>query len=143
MKFEGEFKDGCVEGYGKSVRQLEKTVHQDVNIVSLRLVIVSCVCASRAIDVPRWSSWCPTKRGLVSKPQAAEEREVSGRGAACTGLRLQRSQSGTLTVTALEETRSQFQRLPGRPQGCVLVYFPPALLLVSFSLFSLSLLFIY
>lgn len=98
MKFEGEFKDGRVEGYGKSVTPVEHFVYQDVNIVSQLLIIVSCVCASRAIDFPRWSSWCATKRGLVSKPQAAEEREVSRSGAACAGFSLQCPQSGTLTV---------------------------------------------
>ena len=36
----------------------------------------------------------------------------------------------------LEETRSGSQHLPGRPQGRVLVYSPPALLSVSFPLFS-------
>lgn len=99
MKFEGEFKDGRVEGYGKSVTPLEQFAHRDVNIASLWLVIVSCLCASRAIDFPRWSSWCPTQRGLVSKPQAAEEREVSRSGAARAGFGLQRSQPGALTVT--------------------------------------------
>lgn len=95
MKFEGEFKDGRVEGYGRSISPLESFIHWDVNIV---IVIVSCVSASRPADFPRWSSWCPTKRGLVSKPQASEEREVSRSGAACTGLSFQCSQSGALTV---------------------------------------------
>lgn len=52
MKFEGEFKDGRVEGYGRSVSPLEQFVHQDVDIVSLWLVTVSCVSAPRLIDFP-------------------------------------------------------------------------------------------
>ena len=71
----------------------------DVDIVSLQLVTVSRVCASRAIDVPRWSSRCPTKRGLFPKPQAAKAREVSGSGAASAGFGLRRSQPGPLTAT--------------------------------------------
>lgn len=69
-------------------------------IVSLCLLTVFCVSASRSFDIPRWSSWGSTKRGVVSKPQAAEEREVPGNGAACAGFGLQRSQSGSLTVMA-------------------------------------------
>lgn len=99
MKFEGEFKDGRVEGYGRSASPVAQFVHQDVDIVSLWLVTVSCVSASRLIDFPGWSSRCPAKRGLVSKPQAAEEREVSRSGAACADFSLQRPQSGALTVT--------------------------------------------
>lgn len=38
MKFEGEFKDGRVEGYGKSVTLLEQFSHHEVNIVSLSSV---------------------------------------------------------------------------------------------------------
>lgn len=100
MKFEGEFKDGRVEGYGKSDK-LEPPSHQCVDTVFLCLVIVSSVCACRVIDVSRWNSWCSTERGLVSKPQVAEEREVSRCGAACTGISLQCSQPGTLTVMDL------------------------------------------
>lgn len=98
MKFEGEFKDGRVEGYGRSLTALEQPVRRDVSIVSLCLVIVSSVCPSRAVNFPRWNSWCSTKRGLVSKPQAAEEREVSGSGAARAGFSLQCTQPGALTV---------------------------------------------
>ncbi len=42
MKFEGEFKDGRVEGYGKSVTPLEQFAHRNVNIAPLWLIIVSC-----------------------------------------------------------------------------------------------------
>lgn len=98
MRFEGEFKDGRVEGYGESVTPLDQFVLWDVDIVCVQLVMASRVCASRVIDVPRWSSRCPTKRGLFPKPQAAEAREVSGSGAARTGFGLRRSQSGPLTV---------------------------------------------
>lgn len=97
MKFEGEFKDGRVDGYGMSVSAREQF---DVRLSRLShfACSLSCVSASRPIDIPRWSSWGSTKRGVVSKPQAAEEREVSGNGAACAGFGLQRSQSGSLTV---------------------------------------------
>jgi len=55
MKFEGEFKEGRVEGYGKSVTPLEQHNCWDVNIISLCLVMVRCVCACRVIDFPFFS----------------------------------------------------------------------------------------
>lgn len=91
MKFEGEFKDGRVEGYGRSDSTQELFVPQ-------RLLTLSPVSAYRPVDIPRRSSRCPAKWRIVSKPQAAEEREVSRSSAACAGLSLQRSQSGSLTA---------------------------------------------
>lgn len=91
MKFEGEFKDGRVEGYGGSDSLHELFVQQ-------QLLTLSLVSAYRTVDIPRWSSRCSAKWRIVSKPQAAEEREVSRSGAACTGLSLQRSQSCSLTA---------------------------------------------
>lgn len=91
MKFEGEFKDGRVEGYGRSDSTQELFVRQ-------RLLTLSRVSAYRPVDIPRWSSRCSAKWRIVSKPQAAEEREVSRSSAACAGLSLQRSQSGSLTA---------------------------------------------
>lgn len=63
-----------------------------------QLLTLSHVSAYRPVDIPRWSSWCSAKWRIVSKPQAAEERKVSRSSAACTGLSLQRSQSGSLTA---------------------------------------------
>lgn len=91
MKFEGEFKDGRVEGYGRSDSSQELFVRQ-------QLLTLSRVSACRLVDIPRWSSRCSAKWRIVSKPQAAKEREVSRSSAACTGLSLQRSQSGSLTA---------------------------------------------
>lgn len=63
-----------------------------------RLLTLSRVSAYRPADIPGWSSRCSAKWRTVSKPQAAEEREVSRSGAACAGLSLQRSQSGSLAA---------------------------------------------
>lgn len=94
MKFEGEFKDGRVEGYGRSLCSQELFVHRRRR----QQLTLSRLCSSRPVDLPRRSSRRSTKRGIVSKPQAAEEGEVSGGGAASPGLSLQRSQPGSLTA---------------------------------------------
>ena len=96
------------------------------------LFIVSCVCVSRAIDLPRRSSWCPTKRGLVSEPQAAEEGEVSRSGAACTGLSLQCSHSDTLTFMDLG---GHTVRVPAPSRRISRMQYTPALLSSLFSPF--------
>lgn len=92
MKFEGEFKDGRVEGYGRSASSQEPSVRR-------RRLTLSCVSVSRPADLPRRGSRRSQKRRILSKPQAAEEREVPGSGAARPGLGLRRSQPGSLTAT--------------------------------------------
>lgn len=142
MKFEGEFKDGRVEGYGESRFQRRNSLSVGMSI--LCLVIASCVCASRVIDFPGWNPWCATKRGLVSKPQAAEEGEVSRGGAACAGFGLQRSQPGALTDADLEET--PFQHFLEGPQGlcaCMLPFSSSVCVLMSFFFFAVSFVFLH
>lgn len=90
MKFEGEFKDGRVEGYGR--------FGSPAGAVCPTAAAHTGVPAYRPVNISRWSSWCSAKWRIVSKPQAAEEREVSRSGAARTGLSLQRSKSGSLTA---------------------------------------------
>lgn len=91
MKFEGEFKDGRVEGYGRSASSRGPFVRRQ------RLTLPR-VSASRPVDLPRWGPRRSEERRVVSKPQAAEEREVPRSGAARPGLGLRRSQSGSLTA---------------------------------------------
>lgn len=143
MKYEGEFKDGRVEGYGRSITPVKQLLHEDVNNVFLWLVTMSCLSASRVIDFSRWISWCPTERGLFSKPQAAEEREVSRRSAACTGFSLKCSLSGTLTIAVPGVDVVRVSAPSRRTLGmCTLILPSSSSLCVFLSIFTTTFLFL-
>lgn len=125
MKFEGEFKDGRVEGYGRSVSSQGLFVPW---------AAAHAISVSRPVDLPRWSPRCSAKRRIVSKPQAAEEREVSGSRAACAGLGLQRSQSGSLAAT---EPAAEVPA-PSRRTSGMCVYTPLKLFSVLLSFFNIK-----